>query len=449
MLQFRYYPKSHAKEDFIIHDIIELLNLEHIEDLVLDISLRKDRQNVYVYILLKRDPQMSCKACGSKYQHVHDYQTKRITHSITTVGKCTIIYKARRYRCMICNNVYYEPNPFASSYESISIYTKTIILEYLLDPTHTFTSAAKLYHTSIQSVINIFDTHVQPKRLTLPSYISMDEFYVTQRSKYKYACMIIDFQSNKVIDVYITRHKRYLIEQFSRIPQVERNQVKGFTIDMWDSYRDVISLAFPKAKIAVDSFHVIKILNEAMKQIRLEVMRKYDKHTASLKANDMYYYMLKKFHYFFLRDYDRIYNGLISIPKLNARWRKADILHYLLSIDDLLYEAYKLKEHYRTFNKSAVYEDCDDELNQLINEFRHFKHPAFRSFGRTLLKWRLEIKNSFIRVEGKRLSNGKIEKTNSKVKTIIKSANGIKNFDRLKRRIIYSVNQDIPIKYKI
>jgi transposase len=246
----------------------------------------------------------------------------------------------------------------------------------------------------------------------------------------------------------VTRHKQYLISQFSRIPKQERDQVKGFTIDMWDSYKEVINLAFPNALVAVDSFHVIKILNEAMKQIRLEVMRKYNIKTTHLESNDIYYYMLKKFHYFFLRDYDGIYSGPIYIPKLNTSWRKEDILHYLLSIDDLLYEAYKLKEAYRTFNKSATYENCDDDLDLLIKSFRHFNHPAFRSFGKTLLKWRLEIKNSFIRVNGKRLSNGKIEKMNSKVKTIIKSANGLKNFDRLKRRIMYSMNKDIPIKYK-
>ena len=449
MLQFSYYPKSHEKEDFIIHDIIELLNLEYIGHLISEISLRKERQDVYVYIQLKRDPQVSCKTCGSEKQYVHDYQIKHITHSITTVGKCIIIYRARRYRCKTCRSVYYEPNPLASAYESISMYTKTLILEYLLDPTHTYASAAKLYHVSDKSVINIFDTHVQPRRLKLPAYISMDEFYVSQKSKYKYACMLINFENNKVIDIYITRHKRYLIEQFSRIPQVERDQVKGFTIDMWDSYKQVINLAFPKAKVAVDSFHVIKQLNEAMKQIRLDVMRKYNKHTSSLEANDMYYYMLKKFHYFFLRDYEGIYSGPIHINKLNVYWRKEDILHYLLSINDLLYEAYKLKEAYRTFNKSAIYDTCELELEQLTKEFKHFDHLAFRSFGRTLYKWRLEIKNSFIRVEGRRLSNGKIEKTNSKVKTILKSANGIRNFDRLKRRIIYSVNQDVPIRYKI
>jgi transposase len=430
------------------HDIIELLNLEYIEHLVSDISLRKDGQNVYVYITLKRETKKLCSICGSDKQYVHDYQTKHITHSITTIGKCTIIYKARRYRCKTCQKVYYEPNPFSSAYESISMYTKTLILEHLLDHTHTFTSAAKLYHTSIQSTINIFDTLVQPKRLRLPTYISMDEFYLSQKSKYKYACMMIDFEKNKVIDVYVTRHKHYLTSQFSRISKQERDQVKGFTIDMWDSYKEVINLAFPKALVAVDSFHVIKILNEAMKQIRLEVMRKHNIKTSHLESNDIYYYMLKKFHYFFLRDYDGIYSGHILIPKLNTAWKKEDILHYLLSIDDLLYEAYKLKEAYRTFNKSATYENCDDDLDLMIKSFRHFKHPAFRSFGKTLLKWRQEIKNSFIRVNGKRLSNGKIEKMNSKVKTIIKSANGIKSFDRLKRRIMFTMNQDIPIKYK-
>lgn len=59
--------------------------------------------------------------------------------------------------------------------------------------------------------------------------------------------------------------------------------------------------------------------------------------------------------------------------------------------------------------------------------------------------WKTEIKNSFIRYQGKRLSNGPIEGTNSRIKTILKSANGDTNFNRLRNRIIYSLNKDIPI----
>ena len=35
-----------------------------------------------------------------------------------------------------------------------------------------------------------------------------------------------------------------------------------------------------------------------------------------------------------------------------------------------------------------------------------------------------------------------------KIKTLIKTSNGIKSFDRLRNKIMYSINKDIPIKSK-
>ena len=59
---------------------------------------------------------------------------------------------------------------------------------------------------------------------------------------------------------------------------------------------------------------------------------------------------------------------------------------------------------------------------------------------------KIEIKNSFIRYHGKHLSNDPIEGANSRFKTIIKSANGYNNFNRLRNRIVYSLNKDITMK---
>lgn len=66
--------------------------------------------------------------------------------------------------------------------------------------------------------------------------------------------------------------------------------------------------------------------------------------------------------------------------------------------------------------------------------------------GRLLYHWKNEIKNSFIRYHDKRLSNGPIEEANSRIKTILKSSNGYINFNRLRNRIMYSLNKDVPIK---
>ena len=94
-------------------------------------------------------------------------------------------------------------------------------------------------------------------------------------------------------------------------------------------------------------------------------------------------------------------------------------------------QTYILKERYIEFNLTTSHNNCDDE---------------FRAFGKLLFHWKAERKSSFIRYQGKKLSNGPIEGANSRIKTILKSANGYTNFNRLRNRIMYSLNKDIPIK---
>lgn len=116
------------------------------------------------------------------------------------------------------------------------------------------------------------------------------------------------------------------------------------------------------------------------------------------------------------------------IPKLQTSWDKHKILDYLLSIDEQLESAYRLKERYREFNMVSAYDNCDDEFEELIHLFSNHQLTSLISFSKILITWKNEIKNSFIRVDGRRLSNGPIEGINSQVKTIIKSSAGLEIF---------------------
>ena len=135
-------------------------------------------------------------------------------------------------------------------------------------------------------------------------------------------------------------------------------------------------------------------------------------------------------------NFEKIFNGETYIHKMKIKWDKHEIRRYFLSIDSDSEYAYYLKEKYREFNLTADYETCDEEFDKLIEEFREF--------GKLIKRWRKNIKNSFIRVNNKRLSNGPMEGINSRIKTILKSANGIKKFFRLRNRVIYSINKDVP-----
>lgn len=428
-------------------NIIKIYNLESIKNKIESITTVKLNEQLTLHLRLKKQI-MTCPVCQTTPMYFHGYRLKQIIHSVSIEHKVLIAYQSRRYKCKLCCKVISESNPFNQSYERMSLNTKLSILNHLKDIHHNFADTAKLFNVSSQSVINIFDKHIDAHPRKLGEVISIDEVFTNKMNKYKYACVILDFNTSKIIDIIATRHKNYLTEYFSRIPREERLGVKAVVIDMWPTYYDVAKLCFPNAFIAIDSFHIIKNLNEAIKQIRIKIQRKYDQDSSRLEYNDMYYYMLKKFHYFFVKDYENIYDGKIRVSKMKSYWHKSEILSYLLKIDDSLTKAYRLKEAYRVFNLTASFNDCDERLDELITEFRNSEFEIYRTFGQTLNTWRDSIKNSFIRIDGRRISNGPIESINNKIKTIIKNSNGIRKFTRFRNRVLYSINKDIPLQNK-
>ena len=427
------------------YDTIKFMNLEDYSERIESIDLTKIDNILNCNLTLKKNVEL-CPSCGSNESTVHGYYKKKISHSISTSSPCFIIYNARRYKCRFCNKVYYEKNPFSIGKNQVSTYTILTVLEALRSHTSTFTSVAGQFNLTKQQVISIFDSYVDCGRKKFPEIISIDEFYTSKLSKHKYACTILDFKTREIVEIYSSRKLYYLSNQLTVMPELERNNVKIVIIDMWQTYRDLTKWYFKNAIVAVDSFHVIKHLNDAVISIRIKAMNKFNKRTNKLQSNDMYYYMLKKFHYFFVKNFEDIYSGDIRIPKIHSKWRKEEILKYLLSIDDDLKYAYRLKERYREFNLTANYDNCEDEFDSLIYEFNNSHLEEFRVFGRLLQNWRTEIINSFIRVDGKRLSNSAIEGVNSRIKTIIKNANGYNNFGRLRNKIIFSINKNVPIR---
>ena len=440
------------------NDTIKLLNLEGI-NIDLTNSYVDKVNGILICTIVLNNNTKCCKICGSTNICSHGFISKKIVHSISTNQPCILKYKARRFRCKDCKKTFLEHNPFCREDEKLSLYTDMKIIEKLRSHTATFTSVSRDLNISIQTVINIFDKYASGSRLKFDKVICMDEIYTNKLTSKKYSCIIMNFMNRQVIDVYPSRLKYDLINYLMRVPLNEREQVKYVIIDMWETYKQVSLDVFPNCIVAVDSFHVIKHLNLAMDMIRLKVMRKYDKGHSRLENAEMYYYMLKKFHYFFTKNFDDIYEGNIKIPKIHTAWDKIEIRKYLLSIDSDLSYAYYLKEKYQEFSLTAKYESCDEEFNELINDFRSSHLAEFQVFGKLINHWKTEIKNSFIRINfytknkngelafiKKRLSNGPMEGSNSRIKCIIKNANGYKNFDRFRKRILFSINKNAPIK---
>lgn len=213
---------------------------------------------------------------------------------------------------------------------------------------------------------------------------------------------------------------------------------------MWDTYLKVGEKCFPNSTICIDSFHVIKHLNNAMNEIR----KKFKKRFASTKKTDRkgYYWLLKYFHYFLTKDFDKIkYEGK-SKSKFSYLWTKHDVLDAILSIDKDLKEVYYLKEDYREFNLCEDYDSALNKIDDFIDSFKKSKFEEFRQFGILLQSWKIYIINSFLIIDGKRMSNGPIESVNGRIKRIISNSYGFHNFQRLRKKIMFSLNDEESIK---
>ncbi|WP_162254599.1 transposase, partial [Liquorilactobacillus nagelii] len=65
----------------------------------------------------------------------------------------------------------------------------------------------------------------------------------------------------------------------------ERSAVKSVVIDLNANYQLFIKRLFPHAKIIIDRFHIVQLVNRAFDQLRVTILKQQsDKHSRIYKA---------------------------------------------------------------------------------------------------------------------------------------------------------------------
>ncbi len=401
-----------------------------------------------------------CPICGSINLYKNGTITKTVKHCTYHTTLFLVTCHIQAYKCKVCNKIFYEKDTFSNPKETLSKETIFIILEKLKSANVTFESVARDLHLSRQNVINVFDRYIDYTPGSLPEILSFDEKHINKNmTENVYLFIIVDFKEIEIYDIINSRHKYTLERYFSRFPLEERQKVKFITMDMWEPYLDVAKRYFRNAKIAIDSFHVITTINNAMDKVRLSVMQKYNLKTDNLDDNHPYYYILKKFRYYLTTELDNLTDKRFYNRKMKTWFDKQSLIKYILDVDERLSKAYNLASRYREFNKTASYEQAKDELEILIDDFYHSQLPSFYEVAKTLSNWKEHILNSFITIpdcltkpkkkdeqpKERRLSNGAIEGLNAILEKININGNGYSNFWRFKNRAIYAINRNVPI----
>lgn len=455
-------------------DLLQLFNLKN--ENILDIDVSHQADGVYVSIKLIREKH-NCPVCGSGTDKVKDYTSKKILHSLLTNYPCFIMYQARRYVCLTCKKTFYENNPFVHKNMKISVVTVSNVLQDLKLVGETFTSVGKRYGITSTTAAAIFDSHVFISRKVLPPFLCIDECYAFSGDDGNYVCVLIDFVTKNTIDLLPSRKIEDLIKYFDLIPLEERKKVQMICIDMWETYRTIAHSKLPNCAVALDKFHVLQDLHRKVKRVRINIMNqikplkitskleyaaKHNDKDAKIKLNDymqrdINYYLLKKFDWLLFLNYEKRKTilDLNLKKKMNHKLRRYcnynDLLALILNIDPQLKEAYYFLLNVDTFFREANYADAKYRLNKIIDLANQSCVSHINEFGHTLMRWRIEIINSFYIIEtvdefgevtSRKMNNGIAENTNRKLKLIKNHSNGYKSWDRFRNRALYVLNDD-------
>ena len=415
----------------MFQSIIEFLNLK--EDEILSINTYSTKECFFIELSLKVKPH-PCPNCGFITSKTHRYYLRSINHGIFLNRKCVIHYNQRRFICTICKSTFTENFALAAKYQKKTLASHLFIMELAKDPHCTFKSIAKTLYLSTPTVISHFYKSLPVFKPTLPEVLCIDEVYLGRKFSKKYATHILDFKTDKTVEIIYGRTKGVFMSYFQKIPKIQRNIVKFICSDMYSGFRNLQSIHFPSAKLCIDSFHVIKLINDMFNSIIKSLLRSY--HNSSIE-----YYLLKHCRFVLLKNSNKI-------DWFESRYDRklgyhTNPLHYrelLFNLNPLIKDIYNLKEDYITLNRLKDIFVIPDKFNIIVHRFCSYSHKDVRKVGRTLSKWEPEILNSFIWFNGRRISNGPIESRNNTIKLLIRNAAGYSNFEHLRLRSIYCVN---------
>ncbi|MGF0096702.1 ISL3 family transposase [Peptoniphilus sp. SGI.035] len=225
---------------------------------------------------------------------------------------------------------------------------------------------------------------------------------------------MLDGINHSITDILPSRELNYLFEYFKSIYTKERSKVKIFVSDMFTTFKSVKKRFFKDSIHIIDKYHFIRQVTWAVENVRKRIQK-------DLPTK--------------LRKYFKRSKSLISKPASQLSSEQAEEVALMLEFSEELKMAYKLKELFYQYvltqpNKIRA----EKALNEWLKRAKESNLFEFRFCITAFTNWFDEICNSF----DYPWTNGPLEGTHTKIKTLKRNCFGMKNFELFRKRILLS-----------
>jgi transposase len=232
--------------------------------------------------------------------------------------------------------------------------------------------------------------------------IAIDEISIG--SGHRYLTIVLDLESGAVVYVGHGKGGDALLD-FWKALRRSRAKIEAVATDMSPAYIDAVTTHLPEAKLVFDRFHVMKLFNDKLSELRREMYREI--------KDGMQKHVLKGVRWLLLK----------RPENLDAFKNEQKRLEEALRLNHPLATAYYLKEELGEFWEQDDHYDAESFLLDWINRaeasgirmlIQFAKSLRFHAFG-------------LLAYYDYPISTGPLEGTNNKIKTMKRQAYGFRD----------------------
>ena len=242
-------------------------------------------------------------------------------------------------------------------------------------------------------------------------HIAIDEIAVAKG--HRYLTVVMDLESGAVVFVGDGKGADALNGFWKRL-RPSKAKIEAVAMDMSAGYRGAVSAHLPKATIVFDRFHIIKLFNDKLSQLRRDLHRE--------ATETMHKQVLKGTRWLLLKNPEN----------LDAEKNEKARLEEALALNKSLATAYYMKEDLRQFREQPGKRFATAFLNDWIRRAEASGIRMLQQMAKTLAAHRCGLLAYYDAM----ITTGPLEGTNNKIKTMKRQAYGCRDHEFFKLKIL-------------
>lgn len=358
-----------------------------------------------------------CSQCGNKNIIFKGKKVRRFLSVPSGSKQVTIVLGVPRVYCPECDLTRQVAVPFA---RPMTRHTRSFE-RYVLGMIEFATTLDVANHLGVSwgLVRSIEEAMLRKKygkpRLKDVRVIAIDEIAV--KKGHNYITIVTDLDSGQVIHVGDGAGAESLVPFWRRL-RASQAKIQAVATDMSPAYIAAVEKNLPQALQVFDRFHVVKLLNKHIDDLRKRIQRDMSK-TSDKQA-------LKRLRWILLKRRDNL-DPLKGEP---------DRLEAALQANHDLYVAYFLKEELCEFWNQEDYDTAEGMLVDWLAYAEASGIPELISFCKTIRNHALGM----LAYYDFNITTGPLEGLNNKIKTLKRKAYGFRNDEYFKLKI-YAIHK--------